>query len=77
VKHRTAVIVAALVLLLCARMPGWSGAAAQELPPVRASMPVAPFAAQIRLDIEWGLASKLRRRLGTVCGTGRELRTWF
>lgn len=76
-RHRTAVIVAALVLLVCARMPAWSEAAARELPAVRASLPAVPGAGQIGLDIEWGLASKLRRRLETVFGTGRELRTWL
>ncbi|MGN2253083.1 hypothetical protein ACFWZ4_06880 [Frateuria sp. GZRe12] len=75
-KHRTAVIVAALVLLVCARMPAWSEAAARELPAVRASMPTASVSASIKLDTEWELASDLRRRLEMVCGTGRELRTW-
>lgn len=61
-KHRTAVIVAALVLLVCARMPVWSEAASRELPAVRASMPVAPPAAQAGLDFQWELASHVWRQ---------------
>lgn len=75
-KHRTAVIVAALVLLICARMPAWSEAAARQLPAVRASLPTATGNASIKLDAEWELASNLGRKLEMVCGTGRELRTW-
>lgn len=67
-KHRTAVIVAALVLLLCARMPAWSEAASRELPAVRAIVPAAPVGVQVGLGIEWELASKLRRRLEIVLG---------
>jgi hypothetical protein len=76
VKHRTAVIVAALVLLICARMPAWSDTAARRPPAVRASLPTAAGNVSTKLDAEWELASNLRRELEMVCGTGRELRTW-
>lgn len=76
-KHRTAVIVAALVLLICARMPAWSEAATRELPAMHASAPTAPREARITLDIEWEPAPDLRRWLDVVSGMGRELRTWL
>ena len=75
-RHRTAVIVAALVLLVCARMPAWSAAASPE-----GAAPPAPLAApgdgRVEVDVEWELASKLGRWLEITFGKGRELRTWL
>lgn len=74
--HRTAVIVAALVLLACARMPAWSESAPRETERVPASR-VATGDGRIEVDIEWELAPTLGRWLEIIRGTGRELRTWL
>jgi hypothetical protein len=60
-RHRTAAIVAALVLLLCARMPAWPGANAHG--PSPGATP-APACGQVRLHTDWESASVLRRWLG-------------
>ncbi|MBP1474256.1 hypothetical protein J7I44_08090 [Frateuria sp. MAH-13] len=78
--HRTAVIVAALVLLASARMPAWSESASalasREAKPVPASH-VATADGRTGMDIEWELAPTLGRWLEIIRGTGRELRTWL
>ncbi|WP_440278871.1 hypothetical protein [Frateuria sp.] len=73
--HRTAVIVAALVLLVCARMPAWSAAAAREAARVPAALVASGKRAGV--DVEWELAPKLGRWLEIIRGKGRELRTWL
>ena len=65
-SRRTAVIAAALLVLICARMPAWREAAAADTPSAQVQGDTGPAHDWGAARAAWQLAPALRRRLGMV-----------
>ena len=75
-SRRTAAIVAALLMLICARMPAWRDAADTHAPAPTAPAGNDPARDWNVVRTAWQLAPVLPHRLGRILALERGSRTW-